>query len=235
MMTLFEAFLIGLAGSLHCAGMCGPIAIALPVKQSSWGARIAGTLVYNSGRILTYAVLGFILGLAGMGLFLWGVQRWVSILAGLFMVVWALGTFFAFSGNGSGLFRNGIPGLKKVFGERFNRQSYGSVLVIGLLNGILPCGLVYIALAGAVLSTSPLGGALYMLVFGLGTVPVLTAVTLGGAMIGGRFRETARKAVPYFVLLIGILFILRGLNLGIPYISPKMESPREVPACCHGK
>ncbi len=234
-MTLLEAFLIGLAGSLHCAGMCGPIAIALPVKQSSWGARIAGTLIYNSGRILTYTVLGFILGLVGLGFFLWGVQRWVSILAGLFMVVWALGTFFAFAGNGSGLFRSGIPGLKKVFGERFNRQSYGSVLVIGLLNGILPCGLVYIALAGAVLSTSPLGGALYMLVFGLGTVPVLTAVTLGGAMIGRRFRETARKAVPYFVLLIGILFILRGLNLGIPYISPKMETPREVPACCHGK
>lgn len=234
-MTLFEAFLIGLAGSLHCAGMCGPIALALPVGQSSWSARIAGTLVYNSGRILTYAGLGFIMGVAGMGFFLWGVQQWVSILAGLFMVIWALITVLALAGNGSDLFNAGIPGMKKLLGKLFRRQSYGSVLVIGLLNGILPCGLVYIALAGAVLSTSPLDGALYMVFFGLGTVPVLMAMTLGGAMIGGRFRETARKAVPWFVLLIGILFILRGLNLGIPYISPKMESPEEVPACCHGK
>jgi sulfite exporter TauE/SafE len=182
-----------------------------------------------------YAVLGFILGLAGMGLFLWGVQRWVSILAGLFMVLWALNTMLIPAGSRFPMIRECTPVFKKVFGDRLSRQSYSSLLIIGLLNGILPCGLVYIALAGATLSSSPYSGAIHMFVFGLGTIPVMAAISLGGTIIGQRFRATARKIVPWFVLLIGILFILRGLNLGIPYLSPKMETEKEVPACCHGK
>ena len=235
MITLLEPFLLGLLGSLHCAGMCGPIALALPLRQSSWSARMTGCLVYGSGRILTYAVLGFLMGLAGMGFFLWGLQRWVSIFAGVFMVLWALHTFLFPAGSRISLVTRLTPGLKKFFGDRFSRPSYASVLIIGLLNGLLPCGLVYLALAGAALSPSPLNGAIYMLVFGLGTIPVMTGISLGGAIIGLRLREMAKRMVPYFVLLIGILFILRGLNLGIPYISPKMEENKEVPACCHGK
>jgi len=109
------------------------------------------------------------------------------------------------------------------------------VFIIGLLNGLLPCGLVYLALAGAVVSSGPFEGAFYMFFFGLGTMPVLLAVTLAGNVIGLKFRNLVKKLIPYLILIIGILFILRGLNLGIPYISPKMDTKTEVPACCHGE
>jgi len=117
----------------------------------------------------------------------------------------------------------------------FGLRTYYSVFLIGLLNGLLPCGLVYIALAGAIVSSGPYEGALYMFLFGLGTIPVLLSATLAGNVIGTRFRNMVKKSVPYFILLIAVLFILRGLNLGIPYISPKMEAKKNHPACCHGE
>ncbi len=234
-MILFQAFLLGLLGSLHCAGMCGPIALALPVKQTSWGTRLASSLLYNSGRILTYSVLGFLLGLLGLGLFLWGIQRWVSIGLGSMMILWVIMPFILSKTRLS----TGISGItsayKKVFGTLFSRRNYFSVLIIGLLNGLLPCGLVYIALAGAVVSQGPAEGFLYMFLFGLGTMPVLIAVTLAGNILGIRFRNQVKNLIPYIIVLIGILFILRGLNLGIPYVSPKMEPQKTVPACCHGE
>ena len=235
MIVFFQAFLIGLLGSLHCAGMCGPIALALPVKQTWWGTRLASSLLYNSGRILTYSSMGLLLGLLGMGLFFWGVQRWVSIGLGSVMVLWVILSLFL----SRVWMQTGLQGLtsgyKKVFGGFFSRRSYGSVFIIGLLNGLLPCGLVYIALAGAVVSSGPFEGALYMLFFGIGTMPVMVAATLAGNLIGLKFRNFVKKLIPYLILLIGILFILRGLNLGIPYISPKMDVKTEVPACCHGE
>lgn len=232
---MLQAFLLGLLGSLHCAGMCGPVALALPVKQNSWGTRLLSSLLYNSGRIFTYAALGFLLGLLGMGLFLWGIQRWVSVGLGAIMVsVVILPLLLNNIWLKSGLQWN-ISAYKKVFGKLFGQRSYLSVFMIGLLNGLLPCGLVYLALAGAVVSNSPADGAVYMFLFGLGTIPVLLAVTLAGNIIGLKFRNRARKIIPYVIVFIGILFILRGLNLGIPYISPKMEPKKSVPACCQGE
>ena len=235
MTDLLQAFLLGLFGSLHCAGMCGPIALALPVKQSSWGTRLGSSLLYNSGRIITYSSLGLLLGFLGMGLYMWGVQRWVSVGMGILMIAWVgLQLFQSRSLRipGSGTL---MSGYKKVFGGLFSKRTYFSVFIIGLFNGLLPCGLVYIALAGAVVSKGAFTGALYMFLFGLGTMPVLLTVTLAGNIIGLSFRNQVKKIIPYLILLIGILFILRGLNLGIPYVSPKMEEKKNVPACCHGE
>lgn len=235
MNDLLQAFLLGLLGSLHCVGMCGPVALALPVKQNSWGTRLGSSLLYNSGRILTYSFLGLLLGLLGLGLYMWGIQRWVSIGMGTAMITWVLIQLFSnrtLNVPGSGGL---MSGYKKVFGGLFSKRSYVSVFVIGLFNGLLPCGLVYIALAGAVVSESALSGALYMFLFGLGTIPVLLAVTSAGNFIGLSFRNQVKRVIPYIILLIGILFILRGLNLGIPYVSPKMEEKKNVPACCHGE
>ena len=235
MSDLLQAFLLGLLGSLHCVGMCGPIALALPVKQTSWGTRLGSSLLYNSGRILTYSFLGLLLGLLGMGLYMWGIQRWVSIGMGTVMVVWVLIQLFSnrsLNVPGSGGL---MSGYKKVFGGLFTNRTYISVFIIGLFNSLLPCGLVYIALAGAVVCKSALSGALYMFLFGLGTIPALLAVTTAGNFIGLNFRNQVKRVIPYIILLIGILFILRGLNLGIPYVSPKMEEKKNVPACCHGE
>ena len=178
-MDFLQPLVIGLLGSFHCLGMCGPIAVSLPLKENSWGTRINSSLLYNFGRILTYILLGLIFGLMGLGISIWGIQQWVSIGVGIIMI---MSIAFPVIFHGANVIR-GIDtlfsGFKKFFRRFFGFRTYSSVLVIGLLNGFLPCGLVYIALAGALISTSPMNGALYMLAFGLGTVPALLIFSRG--------------------------------------------------------
>lgn len=230
---------IGLIGSFHCIGMCGPIAIALPLKKHSTAAKIAGGLIYNLGRTLTYAILGLLFGLLGRGIQLAGFQQWTSILLGIIMILGVLFPYLfkqkinlttLFSGYAGRLIKN----LKKLFSNR----SYQSLFGIGLLNGLLPCGLVYVAIAGAINTNQVTSGALFMVLFGLGTIPMMLLVSLAGNTISSRLRSGMRRIVPYFIVLLGILFILRGLSLGIPYISPKAEklAPMEQmmdESCCH--
>ena len=241
-MDVVQPLLIGLVGSLHCIGMCGPIALAVPLSEKNAASRVISGLLYNLGRIVTYGLLGVVFGLLGMGFILWGFQRWVSLAVGVIMILSVLYPHlfsrFLFHDRLSRWFSP----LKRGFGKLFGLRTYGSVLAIGILNGFLPCGLVYIALAGALLTSGPAGGAGYMILFGLGTIPALLAVSLLGNAFASRFRGFTGRIIPAVILLIGILFILRGLNLGIPYVSPKMEKPeshrqtadslRAVPSCC---
>jgi len=238
-MDFWQPLIIGLLGSFHCMGMCGPIAISLPLKENSWGTRILSGLLYNSGRVLTYMFLGVIFGLLGLGIHVWGFQQWASIGVGTVMI---LSVAFPMLFHGSGL-TGGIDrlfsGFKKFFGRFFGFRTYLSTWIIGLLNGFLPCGLVYIALAGALVSSGPLYGAMYMMIFGLGTIPAMLALLLLGNVFSMAFRRNVQKLIPFLILLIGILFVLRGMNLGIPYISPKMEAQQkqkteqlQKPKCC---
>ncbi|MEI6684392.1 MAG: sulfite exporter TauE/SafE family protein [Bacteroidota bacterium] len=239
-MEFWQPLIIGLLGSFHCMGMCGPIALSLPLKEHSWQTRVISGVLYNSGRIFTYVVLGLIFGMLGLGIHVWGIQQWVSIGAGTLMIV-SVGFPLLFRGARlTGSLDKLFNGFRRLFGGFFGLRTYLSVWMIGLLNGFLPCGLVYIALAGALVSVSPLTGAMYMVAFGLGTLPALLAVSLLGNAIGMAFRRKIQKLVPFLVLLIGILFVLRGMNLGIPYVSPKMENqPKQKseqlqkPKCCH--
>lgn len=238
-MDFLQPLIIGLLGSFHCMGMCGPIALSLPLKQNSWQTKIISGVLYNLGRVLTYIFLGLIFGLLGLGIHIWGIQQWVSIGVGTLMI---LSVAFPVLFHGSALtgrLDNLFSGFKKFFGRFFGFRTYLSGWVIGLLNGLLPCGLVYIALAGALVSTSPLNGAIYMLVFGLGTLPALLALSLLGNFISITFRRNVQKMIPFMIILIGILFVVRGMNLGIPYISPKMEQHQkhkteqlQKPECC---
>jgi sulfite exporter TauE/SafE len=233
-MEYISALVLGLLGSFHCIGMCGPIAIALPLKTNTWSARIASSLVYNIGRTITYGILGFIFGLIGKGISLGGLQQWVSIILGIIMI---LSVIFPF------LFRKikiekstykMVSSLKGKFGKMFSIRSYSSLFTIGILNGFLPCGLVYIAIAGAIVSGEIQNGIFYMIVFGLGTIPVMMALSILGNVISVKFRNKIRVIIPVFIVIIGLLFILRGMNLGIKYVSPKFnkEEPTEV-ECCH--
>ena len=237
-MDFIQPLVIGLMGSFHCIGMCGPIALALPLKERSSATLLSSGLLYNFGRTVSYATLGMLFGTLGLGLHIWGIQQWVSIGMGTLMILgvaWPV-VFHGASleGGTSRLF----GGVKKLLGRFFAFRTYRSVLVIGFLNGFLPCGLVYIALAGALVSPDPITGALYMAWFGLGTIPALLAVSLAGNVVGARFRAGARKAGPFLVIVVGVLFVLRGMNLGIPYVSPKMEPQKQQteqiqkPACC---
>ncbi len=224
MFEWIAALSLGLVGSFHCVGMCGPIALALPLQKGSWLYRIWGGMAYNLGRTVTYGLMGVVFGLLGAGLVIAGLQRWLSVAMGAVMILTVLipyifGGSFSAENLGGGLFRK----LSKGFGMLLSKGTPSALFLIGLMNGLLPCGLVYVALAGALAAGHPLGSALFMVLFGLGTLPMLLMVSLAGNLVSRSIRSFINRLIPWVVVLIGILFILRGLNLGIPYISPKEE------------
>lgn len=224
------ALLTGLVGSLHCIGMCGPIAIALPLGVKSWGHRLTGSITYNIGRTITYAILGGIFGLLGKGIEVAGLQQWASIIIGAIMI---LSVLFPVLFRNKAKFERIITGysgrLIGQFRKLFSTSSLQSLFLIGLLNGLLPCGLVYVAIAGAINTNEVSNGIIYMIIFGAGTIPVMAAIPLMGNLIGTSVRKKFKWVVSTFIIILGILFILRGLSLGIPYISPKskMLKPHE--------
>ena len=223
-LNIFAAFLIGLLGSTHCIGMCGPIAIALPLKNQSWLTRIISALIYNLGRSVTYGIMGAVFGLLGKGFQMIGIQQWVSISMGIIMILSVVfPIIFRKYINTDGFVSKWVGKLISALRKMFSRRSYTSLLVIGLMNGLLPCGLVYMALAGAIVSGNSANGALYMVVFGLGTIPVMLSISLLGKIVSLQSRNKIRKIIPVIIVIIGILFILRGMNLGIKYISPKLN------------
>jgi sulfite exporter TauE/SafE len=241
-MVYISALTLGLLGSFHCVGMCGPIALAIPLKTDSWLARIFGGVLYNLGRAITYAVMGAVFGLLGRGLVMSGFQQWVSIVMGAIMILSVITPSIyknRFNAD-KGVF-SFVGKLKMSLGKLFAQRSYGSLLMIGLLNGLLPCGLVYFAIAGAIATGSSASGSLFMFIFGLGTLPMLLAISLLGNMITLELRKKITKLIPYAIVFIGVLFILRGLSLGIPYLSPPEkamtipveEAQQEKPSCCH--
>ena len=226
-MILWTALLLGLVGSLHCAGMCGPLALALPLAGSSGPGFVAGRLAYNFGRVVTYCCLGLIFGLVGRTLFLAGIQRWVSVGLGVALL---LGLF---SSRKLALWRPVtalIERLKFGMSRLLRRRSFFSLALLGLLNGFLPCGLVYVAGAGAVATGGLLTGVQYMAAFGLGTVPMMFGIGLSGRLLPLSLRLQLRKAIPVSVFLLATLLILRGMSLGIPYVSPSLGSSMH--ACC---
>ncbi len=224
-MFLWTAFIVGLVGSAHCAGMCGPIALALPLKSESWFTRVSGGLVYNTGRILTYMILGAIFGLLGKGLHMAGFQLWASVVIGVLMIVMVVvPLIFKKLPSLNTVFEGYSARLLSGFRTMFRKGGNSSLFGIGLLNGILPCGLVYVAVAGAINTGDVISAMIYMALFGAGTIPVMLAVSLAGTMISLKFRIFINKLSPYVIVLLGVLFILRGLSLGIPYVSPKAEA-----------
>jgi len=224
MTILFSALVLGLMGSFHCAGMCGPIAIALPLHGNTIPQKILGGTLYNIGRTITYGIMGAIFGLLGQGLHLLGFQQKVSVLMGAVMIISVL--FPALFRNQYRLDKSWLSfvgKLKKTIGKMFAIRSFQSLFFIGMLNGLLPCGLVYMAIAGAIGTGGVVEGSLYMILFGLGTIPMLLAISLAGNVMSLAVRKSINKLIPILVVVVGVLFILRGLSLGIPYLSPPKE------------
>ncbi len=221
---------MGLVGNLHCLGMCGPLALAVPIKKSNIQARLLSIVLYNVGRIFIYALFGAIFGLFGKAIEVVGFQQYLSIGLGLFIISGVAFPFFIKRTNmlKTALF-SGIGKMKNTFSTLLTKRSYSSIFTIGLLNGLLPCGLVYMALAGAVLSGSWQMGTAYMALFGIGTLPVMLVMPYIGHFINNKMKFRFRKLVPITLLLFGILLTLRGSNLGIPYISPQVEPEQ---SCC---
>ncbi len=218
---LLTALLLGLMGSFHCLGMCGPIAFILPVDRYSKPKMALQTFLYHLGRMTAYATIGFIFGFLGKGISLIGFQQNVSLIMGILMVT------FAFIPSTKILRLKPLAGwnkfvyfVKNALSGYLKKRSTFGFYIIGFFNGLLPCGLVYIALVGAMATGDPIMGALYMAIFGLGTAPMMTLAIYLGNFVSLKVRNKINKLIPYAVVLVGILFILRGLNLGIKYLSP---------------
>lgn len=228
-MQLWTAFALGLLGGLHCAGMCGPLMLALPMGPRRAGTFVVGRVVYQLGRVATYAVLGVLSGLVGRTLWAAGVQQSISILLGLLVLAGlALTPRFL----QSDWVTRGVMELKRTMAAFLQRRGFLSLAVLGTLNGLLPCGLVYAACAAAAATGSAWEGARYMLVFGAGTFPVMLGISLSGRLIPTSWRVALRHLVPVSVAVVGCLLILRGMSLGIPYVSPKITGSGM--SCCHG-
>ncbi|MAB50047.1 MAG: hypothetical protein CMC05_15610 [Flavobacteriaceae bacterium] len=218
---LYSAFILGLLGSLHCVGMCGPIAFMLPVDRSNSFKKVSQIGVYHIGRLLAYSLIGLVFGLLGKSLNLFGIQQQLSIAIGILMIVVVLIPYRTFAKyNLSKPLNKVISKVKSNLGQALKKKTPDTFLTIGFLNGFLPCGLVYMAVFGAIATGSLLQGSFYMILFGLGTVPLMTSAIYLGKFLNQTIKQRIQKAIPVFVVLIGVLFILRGLGLGIPYISP---------------
>ena len=201
--------------------MCGPIALMLPVDRTNQTKKVVQIITYHLGRLSAYAVIGLVFGLLGKGLFLAGIQQKLSIFIGVLMIVVILIPERVVARyNFSKPVFIFISKIKTSLGKQFKDKSYKSLFTIGLLNGFLPCGMVYVALFGAIAMQSESFGVLYMILFGLGTVPMMSSIVYLKSFLTIPIRNKIQKVIPFVAIIIGILFIFRGLGLGIPYISP---------------
>ena len=227
---LWSALILGLLGSFHCIGMCGPIAFLLPLDRRNKSKRMLQLLSYHTGRLLTYGLLGFVFGLLGKSLNLFGIQQQLSIIIGVSMIVMILIPSKILNryqiSKPMYMF---VAKVKNAMGVYLKRKSLKTFFTLGFLNGLLPCGLVYMAVFGALASGGATYGALYLVLFGLGTIPLMTVAIYLGNFLKGKAKQNILKAIPVFVIFIGLLFILRGMGLGIKYISPsKMVTEQQI-------
>jgi uncharacterized protein len=238
--SIWGGLLIGFLGSFHCVGMCGPIALALPIGKASNLQLIVSRILYNLGRIVTYSFFGAIFGLFGKGIAFAGLQRYTSIVLGITIL-----SYYLMPSKFKGKLSITKPYLlasnfvKKSFSKLTKTGSYQSLFLFGIINGFLPCGFVYVALAGAITTGDFISGAAFMALFGLGTTPIMLATSLVGKFVTGGIRSKINKLIPVFAIILAIIFILRGLSLGIPFLSPpekKLNVPVTVEAaeenCC---
>lgn len=243
--VIVAGVILGLASNLHCLGMCGPIAMVIPLNRKSNLTILLGALQYNFGRLLAYSILGVIIGLIGMLINVFNLLQVLSIIAGVLIILFALRKQI------SSLFPKnlGLIKIQKLLQKGLNfavhSKSKMKLIMLGLVNGFLPCGMVYFALISASLAGSIIGGISGMLAFGVGTLPMMMVIPFVMNKISFRFKAKMNFIIPYMMVIVGTLIIVRGLNLGIPYISPKIETkqseqgtpldykPSEVKMNCH--
>jgi len=218
---LFSSVILGLVSSLHCVGMCGPIAMMLPVDRQNKTRKTLQIILYHLGRLLSYGFLGLIFGLIGRSLYLAGIQQQLSIVIGILIVSVAMipERIFARYNFSKPIYRV-ISYVKTSLGKQFKNRSNKSIFTIGILNGFLPCGMVYVALFGALAMQNAIYGMLFMMLYGLGTVPLMSIVVYFSSYIKNSFEKNLTKVIPVITLCVGVLFILRGLGLDIPFVSP---------------
>lgn len=215
---IFIAASLGLMGSIHCTAMCGPLMLYHFPKNSA-PTPVLKFLLYHIARTFAYTLLGITFGQIGFISHLLGMQKLVSVVFGIILLYTAsryfLPGFFKFlpSVNWSSVFNT-------LFG--FSNSTYYRFLLAGFANGLLPCTLSFIAVSFAATTYSMIYGALFMMIFGLSTIPSLALITWATQQIK-LSNQLSKYVMPSIAFITGLLLILRSMNLGIPYISPHCE------------
>jgi uncharacterized protein len=228
---LLSAFSLGLISSLHCVGMCGPLMLALPVRHLGRLQQFGAILLYNAGRLFTYSAIGLLVGLAGRRIYLAGLQQWLSVVMGILILVVAASYFFGKKSLHPAWMVKMHIRIQEAMSKALQTKTSAGYFLLGAANGLLPCGMVYMAIAGAFMATEIQQSILFMLLFGAGTLPAMLAFGYFSMRVTIAARQKMRKAVPVFVIGIGLLLILRGMNLGIPFLSPVIEDVRAGVSC----
>lgn len=229
---LIAAFSSGVIGSLHCVGMCGPLVASMPFVSHKKGQLLKGMMQYHAGRLFMYIIIGAVVGALGKSFHFFGMQQILSIVAGVFvLIILFADKIFPASIRQKFHIIKPYSWMSQLLKKNTN---HFSAFTAGLLNGLLPCGLVYVAAGAAFATGSLLQGSSAMLLFGIGTIPLLTIAVLMSKLITISLRERFRKLMPILVVSIAFLLILRGLGLNIPYLSPAMEGTSTA-VSCHSK
>lgn len=217
---LWNALILGFIGSTHCILMCGPIVLSIP-GQKTFSKFVLSRLIYNFGRIFIYFVLGAIVGYIGETLSFASFQQPLSIIMGLFICAMSF-LFIAqkIEGSISKTILKITNPIKIAISSIFSKKSLIASWSSGMINGLLPCGLVYVALASAMGTFSTLDASLFMLVFGLGTFPAMLVMSIIGKV---SIAKLFQKVSPVYIFLLGLLLMIRGADLHIPYLSPALE------------
>lgn len=227
-----SALILGLGGSLHCVGMCGPLVLGLPFHQLEDKRKWMAIFSYFLSKTLGYGVIGLLIGLLGGSLKLVIWQQVLSIFSGIFILL-----LFAFPYLKNKIKVNSKFNLffNKLYVKALKNKSVFKFPALGFLNAFLPCGLVYTAMAIAISFASVGKGFAFMFIFGLGTAPLLIATIVLNYKFNLQKRKSFKMASSIFTVILGILLILRGLNLGIPHISPSFTEEGKVENCCKHK
>lgn len=230
---IITGFTFGIISSLHCVGMCGPLMFALPIQSPSKTKRIAAILLYHFGRVITYSVLGFAVGVAGRKIYLAGFQQWFSMGMGI-LILFLIIQYWIYRKRIQPAFLNRFYAtVQRTMIQALKAKGMTSFLFFGVANGFLPCGMVYMALAGAVAATEVRESVSFMASFGLGTLPAMMGVAFFREYFSLQIRNSFQRLVPIFISIVAILLILRGMNLGIPYISPNLSPAEGSAISCH--
>ena len=215
---LSVAFTLGLFGSMHCIGMCGALSCALcKGSEVSRNKLVLNALLYQLGRVLTYMILGVLFGLVSQLLLIAELQKYISILIGVVLVLSVLTSInLEYHLNNVPMMQGYLLSIRYKLASIYNATYQRPKLILGMINGLLPCGMVYLALAGALTTGGMMDSVLFMAAFGLGTIPLMALFTVGVSSLPGRIRGFFQRALPAITFLFGVYMILRGLGIHMP-------------------
>jgi len=232
--VLISGFTLGMAGSLHCVGMCGPLSLALPIHHLSKSRKLAVLLLYQFGRIITYSFIGLLFGLAGRRIYISGHQQTFSIILGSIILMLSIIYFIGKRTIHFSLLNRLYMSVQGIIARLLRSSQHpAGFLLMGMANGLLPCGMIYIALTATLSFSTVLESVGFMGMFGAGTLPAMMMVGFAGQLIKPAYRISLQKLVPVFISCMGVILILRGMNLGIPFISPRFPAMPGTALICH--